>query len=496
MQVKTQLEDIQNYLTDASNMPGGHATRLFIPETPGEIAEILREANEQRIAVTISGARTGTVGGAIPFGGYVISMERLNKIVEIDKEQKLAVVQPGVILGDLQKAVEAEGLFYPPDPTEWSCQIGGTVATNASGARSFKYGATRDFVERLNVVLASGEEIVIRRGQFVANETGSVSVGPIEFKTPTYERPNVRKNVSGYFNASPLDPIDLFIGSEGTLGVITEIELRLVDKPKEFFSGIVFFSAEGDLLAFVDEVKLSSFAAHKNPVAIAPGSDMIDASLLEYFDGQALRFISEKFPETPTAAGAIYFEQEMDGGSEDALLAAWNELLEKHNADIARSWFATNDQDREKMRAFRHSLPVSVNERVVKNKQKKIGTDMAVPDENFPVFLRYYKETLDASGLEYVIFGHIGDCHLHANMLPKDDSQAEKARQIYGRCVAHAIMLGGTVSAEHGIGKLKRKYLSAMMGERYSNEMAEIKRAFDPNGILGRGNMFDEGYLV
>ena len=308
MQVKTQLEDIQNYLTDASNMPGGHATRLFIPETPGEIAEILREANEQRIAVTISGARTGTVGGAIPFGGYVISMERLNKIVEIDKEQKLAVVQPGVILGDLQKAVEAEGLFYPPDPTEWSCQIGGTVATNASGARSFKYGATRDFVERLNVVLASGEEIVIRRGQFVANETGSVSVGPIEFKTPTYERPNVRKNVSGYFNASPLDPIDLFIGSEGTLGVITEIELRLVDKPKEFFSGIVFFSAEGDLLAFVDEVKLSSFAAHKNPVAIAPGSDRIDATLIEYFDNRALGFITEKFPETPGGmAGAIFF---------------------------------------------------------------------------------------------------------------------------------------------------------------------------------------------
>ncbi len=495
MQVKTQLEDLQNYLTDASNMQGGHATRLCIPETAGEVADILHEANEQGIAVTISGARTGTVGGAIPFGGYVVSLERLNRMVEIDRERKIAVVQPGVILGDLQKAVEAEGLFYPPDPTEWSCQVGGTVATNASGARSFKYGATRDFVERLNVVLASGEEIVIRRGEFVADETGSVSVGSIKFKTPSYERPNVRKNVSGYFNAEPLDAIDLFIGSEGTLGVITEIELRLIDKPKEFFSGIVFFSEQSDLLAFVEEAKLATFAARKNPVAIAPGSDMIDASLLEYFDEQALKFISEKFPETPAASGAIFFEQEMNGENEDALLASWNDLLEKHNANIERSWFATNDQDREKMRAFRHSLPVSVNERVVKNKQKKIGTDMAVPDENFPAFLRYYKETLDASGLEYVIFGHIGDCHLHANMLPKDDAEAEKARHIYGRCVAQAIMLGGTVSAEHGIGKLKRKYLSAMMGERYLNEMAEIKRAFDPKGILGRGNMFDESYL-
>jgi len=136
-----------------------------------------------------------------------------------------------------------------------------------------------------------------------------------------------------------------------------------------------------------------------------------------------------------------------------------------------------------------------VNERVVKNKQRKVGTDMAVPDGNFASFLRYYKETLDNSGLDYVIFGHIGDCHLHANMLPKDADEAEKARHIYGRCVAQAIMLGGTVSAEHGIGKLKRKYLAAMMGERYLNEMADLKKAFDPNGILGRGNMFDEDYL-
>jgi len=120
---------------------------------------------------------------------------------------------------------------------------------------------------------------------------------------------------------------------------------------------------------------------------------------------------------------------------------------------------------------------------------------MAVPVGNFPSFLKFYEETLGASGLEYIIFGHIGDCHLHLNIFPKDQSEAERARQIYGRCVAQAVMLGGTVSAEHGIGKLKRKYLAVMMGERYLNEMAEIKRALDPNGILGRGNIFDEAYL-
>jgi D-lactate dehydrogenase (cytochrome) len=142
------------------------------------------------------------------------------------------------------------------------------------------------------------------------------------------------------------------------------------------------------------------------------------------------------------------------------------------------------------MREFRHALPVSVNEFIARHRQRKVGTDMAVPDGKFPAFLKFYKATLDASRLDYVIFGHIGDCHLHANLLPKDDEEAERARHIYGRCIAEAVMLGGVVSAEHGIGKLKAKYLNVMMGERYINEMIELKRAFDPNRILGRGNMF------
>ncbi|HMT08999.1 MAG TPA: FAD-binding oxidoreductase [Pyrinomonadaceae bacterium] len=491
MQVKTQLEDIQNYLTDASNMPGGVAERLFVPENEADVAAILRDANEQGVSVTISGARTGTVGGAVPFGGWVVSMERL-KSLNVDRQNKRATVGAGVILSDLQKAVAAEGLFYPPDPTEWSCQIGGTVATNASGARSFKYGATRDFVERLRLVLADGDIVEIRRGQFVDDgETLSIvteSGRENEFKLPTYERPNVRKNVSGLFNSRPFDAIDLFIGSEGTLGVVTEIELRLLEKPEGFFSGVVFFDNESDLLTFVDEAKELSFSNFRSEI-----SDSFGASLIEYFDSNALKFISEKFPETPAnMAGAIFFEQETTASNEDELLSAWSELLEKHSAAVDASWFTTTDQDREKLRAFRHALPVSVNERVVRNKMKKIGTDMAVPDANFASFLKFYKETLDASSIDYVIFGHIGDCHLHANLLPKDETDAEKARHIYGRCVAQSIMLGGCVSAEHGIGKLKRKYLNAMMGERYLNEMADIKRAFDPSGTLGRGNIFDE----
>ena len=497
MQVKTELDQLTNYLTDASNMPGGYAEKLFIPESAEEIAEILREANEKKIPVTISGARTGTVGGAIPFGGYVVSLERLNKIAKIDKDTKTVIAGAGVILRDLQKAVEAEGLFYPPDPTEWSCQVGGTVATNASGSRSFKYGATRNYVNALKIVLASGDILNLRRGETVADENGVLELrteqgNVVTAKRPTYKRPHVRKNVSGYFNHKPLDAVNLFIGSEGTLGVIAETELSLLPMPEGFFSGIVFFENESDLLAFVTDARELSFANRRSQIG-----NSFDASLLEYFDKNALDFIRERFPEVPgNMQGAIFFEQETTAETEDILFEQWNELLEKHNADVDRSWFTTTDQDREKMREFRHALPVTVNERIARYGRKKVGTDMAVPDEKFAGFLRFYKQILDASGLDYVIFGHIGDCHLHANLLPKDETEAEKARHIYGRCVAQAIMLGGTVSAEHGIGKLKRKYLDAMMGEQYLNEMAELKRAFDPNGILGRGNMFDVKFLA
>ncbi|MGB7068277.1 MAG: FAD-binding oxidoreductase [Pyrinomonadaceae bacterium] len=499
MQVKTQTDELQNYLTDASNMNGGNTQKVYIPETLDEVSQILIEANTAATPVTVSGARTGTVGGAIPFGGVVVSLEKLKKIITIDRESLTAIVEPGVVLVDFQRAVEAEGLFYPPDPTEWSCQIGGTVATNASGARSFKYGATREFVKRLRLVFPTGDTLDLRRGEIFADVDGSVALrteqgNKITATVPTYDRPDVRKNVSGYFNARPLDAIDLFIGSEGTLGVITEVELALFPKPEGFFSGIVFFATEGDLLNLVDESRELSFAARK--CGQSANVPTFDATLIEYFDDRALRFITEKFPDVPSEmAGAIFFEQETTTETEDDLFEKWNDLLEKHNADLELSWFTTNDQDREKMRDFRHALPVSVNESVVRNQQKKIGTDMSVPDANFPSFLKFYKQTLDDSGLEYVIFGHIGDSHLHANLLPKNDFEAQLARHIYGRCVAQAIMLGGCVSAEHGIGKLKRKYLDVMMGERYLNEMAELKKAFDPNGVLGRGNIFDTCFL-
>jgi D-lactate dehydrogenase (cytochrome) len=502
MQVKTQIDELQNYLIDASNLPGGHAEKLFIPETAQEIAEILRDANARKIPVTISGARTGTVGGAIPFGGFLISLEKFNRIKEINREKQFAIVGSGILLTELQKAVEAENLFYPPDPTEWSCQIGGTVATNASGARSFKYGATRRYVKRLEIVTPEGEILDLKRGEvlskngFLEIETPNNKI--IKIKLPTYQQPDVRKNTSGYFSGDNIDAIDLFVGSEGTLGIITEVELGLLPKPEGFLSGIVFFKEEKDLLNFVNEVKKKSFAARSSQIQNPKSKiqNQIDAALIEYFDENSLKFIREKFPQVPSdAKGAIFFEQETNAENEDALFEKWNDLLENHSADMESSWFTTAEQDLIKMREFRHALPVAVNERIVRYRQRKVGTDMAVPDECFASSLNFYRQKLDESGLDYVIFGHIGDNHLHANILPKNEPEAQKAKHLYGRFVAQAIMLGGTISAEHGIGKLKIKYLYAMYGERFLGEMAELKKAFDPNGILSRGNMFDTKFL-
>jgi D-lactate dehydrogenase (cytochrome) len=413
-----------------------------------------------------------------------------------------AVVEPGVMLADFQKFVEEEGLFYPPDPTERGCFIGGTVATNASGARTFKYGPTRKYVQRLRIVLANGEVINLRRGtNFVDGRTIRIplpSGKTIEARLPEYQMPRVRKNASGYYSAPGMDVVDLFIGSEGTLGVIAGIEVELIAKPEQLLSGIVFFATEQDILGFVSEARARSLKTRTRKTHSVRMSDDedIDARALEYFDVESLRFLRQKYETIPeNAVGAIFFEQETEGSSEDSLMSLWLALLEQHRALADQSWFAVNEPDQAKLREFRHQLPVLMNEWFAKHRQRKVSTDMAVPDDKFPEMFRFYEQTLKPSGLRYTIFGHIGDNHVHVNILPRDDQEAEAARAIYLRFIQRAVQLGGTISAEHGIGKLKREYLRELYGEKHLRQMAELKRAFDPAGILGRGNIFPETLL-
>jgi D-lactate dehydrogenase (cytochrome) len=499
MLIKSKQDEIQSFLGDASNMRGGAASRVLFPESTEEAAFALAEAARERLPVTVAGAGTGVVGGRVPFGGIVLATDRLNRIKEIVREEKggRARAESGVVLADFQRAVEARGMLYPPDPTERSCYLGGSVATNASGARTFKYGPTRSYITALKIALTTADVLELRRGLFRADADGNLRLPlpkgrSIEARLPSYRMPQTRKHASGYYVAPGMDAIDLFIGSEGTLGVITEVETKLLPAPEGVLSGIVFFGDEEHLLAFVRDVRAHSLETRASGVR----SDEVDARALEYFDAESLRFLRARYTLVPQwAAGAVFFEQETTEQTEDGLMTKWLALLEEHDALLDDSWFATGEHDRAEMREFRHQLPVLVNEWLAHHNQRKVSTDMAVPDEEFAPMLRFYQETLRAGDLQYVIFGHIGDNHVHVNILPRDEQEAIKAREIYLQFIKRAVRVGGTVSAEHGIGKLKRDYLRLLYGEQHLREMAALKKAFDPAGILGRGNIFAEEYL-
>jgi D-lactate dehydrogenase (cytochrome) len=516
MLTKSQSDEIQSFLTDSSHVSGGFAELVVFPETAEEVAEVLGQASRSRRPVTISGAGTGTVAGRVPFGGVVLATDKLNRIKQIvhdDHGGGRAVAEAGVVLGDFQRAVEAEGLLYPPDPTERSCFLGGNVATNASGARTFKYGPTRNYVERLKIALATGDLIDIRRGELHADANGSIAIPLpsgrlIEAQLPTYQMPQVRKHASGYYVAPGMDVIDLFIGSEGTLGVILEVEVKLLPKPAGLMSGVVFFRSEEELLAFVREARERSLANRDTGPTVSKGSasrgscptvregSAIDARALEYFDIESLHFLRQKYETVPAVAtGAIFFEQETTSSTEDSLMTEWLSLLERHSALVDDSWFATNEADQAGLREFRHALPVLMNEWFARHNQRKVSTDMSVPDEAFAGMLRFFEVSLLGGNLRYTIFGHIGDNHVHVNILPRDDDEAARAREIYRTFIRHAIDVGGTISAEHGIGKLKREYLRELYGDEHLREMAKMKQAFDPAGILGRGNIFSEDFL-
>lgn len=469
-------DDIETFLTDASFIRGGYADKVILPETVAEVAEVLSTANRERVPVTVSGAGTGTVGGRVPFGGIVLATDRLNHIKSIGRDS--GVAEAGVILSDYQRAVESAGLLYPPDPTERGCFLGGTVATNASGARTFKYGPTRNYISGLKVVLASGEVLDLKRGETQADAEGRMRVGSIDVQVPSYLPPATRKNATGYFVGPRMDAVDLFIGSEGTLGVVCEITTRLLPKPEGLLSGVVFFTDEADVLALVKDVRAR-----------------VDARAIEFFDSESLNFLRGKYSTIPAAAvAAIFFEQETTASNEEAVLEQWTELLDQHHA-LVDSWFAVNAGDQAKLREFRHQLPVLMNEWFAHYRQRKVSTDMAVPDDAFPGLFRLYQETLRASGLRYTIFGHIGDNHVHVNILPRDDAEGARARELYVQFLKHAAAVGGTLSAEHGVGKLKCDYLRLFYSDAQLREMAALKHALDPHGILGRGNIFSEGLV-
>ncbi len=485
---KTDPDQIQSYLTDESNFRGT-CDSVYIPESEDEIVELIKQCNETKTRITLAGNGTGLTSGRVPQGGVVLSLEKMNKIIELNENEKYIIVQPGVMLAELQDFVEEKKLFYPPDPTERNCHIGATVITNSSGARTFKYGPTRDYVLGMNIVLPDGEIVSIKRGDIFASNNKisfmTKSGAAKEINIPHFEMPNT-KNSAGYFCLPDVDLIDLFIGSEGTLGVITELKLKLIDFPENLLSSVIFFPDENKALDFIEEARQISKSGRNK---------FLDARGLEYFDNYALRFLQEDYTNIPhNANAAVWFEQEL-GENEDEFISAWMELISKHGGMEEESWLAIDKNEQEKLKSFRHAIAVKVNEFISQRGLKKVGTDVAVPDDKFRNYYFDVKKMIEDRGLMYVVYGHVGNSHIHLNFLPNDQDEFKLAREIYLDICTMAINLKGTFSAEHGVGKSKKDYLVKMYGEDVIKQMASLKLSLDPNKLMNIGNIFDEKYL-
>ncbi len=488
MIIKKDIDTIQNYLFDASNFKSKQCKAVFIPENIAEISQLIIEANQNKIPVSISGAGTGLTGGRVPnHGDYVISLERFNHIISIDTDNLKCTVQAGVSLWQLEEILNQYGLFYPPDPTEKNCSIGGTIATNASGARSFKYGSTRNWIEAIKVVLPSGDVCVIKRSHISANDYTltfpSKSKKIYQINLPNIKMPNV-KNSSGYFIKRNMDLIDLFIGSEGTLGIIVEATLRLVQVPKDLISAVIFFENFDDLYDFVSSSRNQSNNEYS----------FIKPRALEFFDDKSLQLLSSKFPIAKSKKFAIWYEQEIYNEDIFIVLESLSNLVAGKKGDINNIWFAMDSKDLREIHEFRHSISALVNEYIAQKNLIKVGTDTAVLSEYFSEYYKYCRDKCLSNSIDFVGYGHIGNDHLHLNMLPENENSFKVALDLYRDFCELAVKFGGTVSAEHGIGKIKRDYFELMYTEDEIRRMFEIKKTLDPNLILNRGNIFSEKF--
>ncbi|MBD3159487.1 MAG: FAD-binding protein [Candidatus Lokiarchaeota archaeon] len=524
MKTVTDTEQINDvyalYLDDESHSFDGETERLIFPTTEAQVADELRKAYENGTPLTIQGGRTGLTGAAVPLGGTTLNFEEMDKILYMnyypDEDHYSITAEPGVLLEDLVKAITSKNLdelkgkgdspnqealerflnddreiSFLVDPTETSAWLGGIVACNASGARTFKYGAVRDWVKRIRVLLPNGDALDIRRGEVFA-EDGVFEIelsddSVVKVKIPDYEMPRT-KNAAGLYAKPDMDLIDLFIGCEGILGAITEVELILAELPPNIMTVMAFFPSEEQAVDFVYEMR-------EPDCAVPP-------EFIEYFGPYALDMIRQKAGDasikvpalTEEIKAVVFFEFAYAEEEMEEKVMALEEILNKHGSSSESSWAGLDYRELEKMKTVRHFVPESVNSMIAMRKARyekvhKIGTDMAVPDEALREYLAFYREVLEEQGMEYVIFGHIGDNHLHVNMIPRNNEEVEQGMENYRLFAERAVELGGTVAAEHGIGKLKRQFLEIMYGEEGISEMQAVKKALDPKWLLNQGNM-------
>jgi FAD/FMN-containing dehydrogenase len=442
----------ESYAADASGLHLVPET-VARPESVEEVVELLRRATVDRTSVTCAGAQTSTTGASITDKGMLMSLRSLDRISIVDEETRTVKVEPGALVGEIKRTAAAARLLFAPDPTsEEESTIGGAIACNASGARTFKYGATRKHVQALKVVLANGELVELRRT-------------------------NLEKNTVGYAFAH--DPIDWFIGSEGTLGIVVEAELALLPLPAHVVGLAVFFKSEEQALRFV--------VATRESLTVVP-------RCIEYFDQQAIaiaRTAAQDGMLPDSAAAMIYVEEEV-GDDLDLTLGRWGELIERVSPDFEPIVFDGEASLRE-ARRIRHSIPSTMNERGSKYRAaggRKVSTDWAVPYHKVAEAIRAARALAADRGVEQsVIYGHAGNGHPHQNFIARNAKELATIEDVVEHTLKRVLALGGTVAAEHGIGKIKRKWLPLQMNGLQIAMMTAAKRELDPLGILAPGNI-------
>ena len=513
--IAAMSDEYLEYLKDESRNIG-EADSIAFPQDEAQLIAILKQAHSLNKCITIQGARTGLAAGAVPNGGLILNLSRMNKVLGIRRDESgrfYINLQPGVVLSALREFITSKsfntegwpegsflalkefenspGQFFTCDPTESSCTIGGMAACNASGARSYLYGSVRPHVAALKVILADGRSLKIKRGEvFAKGRQLSLTLDSkdiLDLQLPTFKMPNT-KNASGYYVADNMDAIDLFIGSDGTLGIISEIELALIDAPTVIWGVAYFFENEYDTINFVEKLR-----------------EIKNIAAIEYFDNRTLKILRNakneggafsKLPDIIPNRGCVYIEIHCDNEKNaDDLLRETADIMESCGGNETESWVCCNNSDLSKLIFFRHAAPECVNMIIAERKRiepaiTKLSTDFAVPHKHFRKIISMYHEHLRELGLEYAIWGHIGDSHVHVNVLARNVAEHIFAKKLFADWACIISDMGGTVSAEHGVGKLKSALLKTLYGEHHIVEMAKLKSMFDPSWLLGVGNMF------